>query len=214
MAKGKGGMNKIVTETILEEGPSKKRLVVQLTEYEEHRLLDIRYWFYSKYQRELIRSKKGITLTKNYYLLIRNTLNRNNEKILDWLGVSYVPEHVQKYREEQEENIEKNIHKMGEIKKSSENEYYDKNFFQVEHKGGLDHIFYNESHPFHGELQSIGIDTDEKKLFLNLVNAILASYSKAKVKFENSPSTDPKILFQNLEYNWSEFLKNYLISGE
>lgn len=199
--------------TLFETGPSQKRLIITLSEYEKHRLLDIRYWYLNKNFGEFRRTKKGISLTERNYAKLKRSLDEFHEEILDWLGVSYIPEHIRKYSEAQQKSLELNKNRMGEISRKKIFNKRDNLFFFVEHKGGIDEIYYNDTHPFCKELKMLKNKTEENKLLKELIDSLLISYVRSKKLYENSPSHNPKNLFENLEETWAMILKNYL-SGD
>jgi len=202
-----------MSKTILEEGPPNKRLILTLKEYKGHPFLDIRYWYYDENTKELKPSRKGITLNKKNYLQVLKSFNVQNERILDWLGISDIPEEITKYINSQQKSLERSKYQTGKLSSCENSEDMDNCFFNVEHKGGLDKISYNSSHPFIKELLKLTKQTLEGDLFQDIIDALLISYDKARRRYGNGSVLDKSILFEGVEFNWSEYLKRY-IEGE
>lgn len=191
---------------LAEDGSEKKKLVIRLTEYEGNRLLDLRFWYFSKKDGEWHRTRKGIMLNRENFVCARKTFDAYNEKVLDWLGIGYVPEHVEKYAKEQEEAVEKSAYSPDKVTTSTVDQVKNPAFFEVVHRGGETKVDYNKSHPFFEKLKGTVVEGKST----DAVSLLLASYHKAKARFGDSPVTDASILFDQLEHEWSNHLKGYL----
>lgn len=192
--------------TLAEDGTEKKKLIIRLTEYEGNRLLDLRFWYFNKQELEWHRTKKGIMLNRENFKCAKKAFETNDEEILDWLGIGYVPEHVEKYANEQEEAVEKSSYAPDKVTTSTVQQPRNPAFFEVVHRGGKTEVEYNESHPLYVKLKSKGENAADSRLLALL----LASYHRAKERLGDSPATDASILFDQLEHDWSNFLKGYL----
>lgn len=195
---------------LAEDGPERKRLVIRLTEYEQHRLLDLRYWYIHKPSGEFRPSNKGVMLTRSNYLTVKNVIERFHEEVMDWLGVGYVPEHVAKYEKAQEKAAEETKYLPSSVTSSNEHRPNDPLFFEVEHTGGNDLTIFNTAHPFNEELETIAKDTPQGTELVHLISEMLVAYAKAKRGLEEAAATHPSVLFDQLEYDWAHFLKNLI----
>lgn len=193
-------------KTLAEDGTEKKKLIIRLTEYEGNRLLDLRFWYFNKKELEWHRTRKGIMLNRENFKCAKKAFETHDEEILDWLGIGYVPEHVEKYANEQEEAVEKGAYAPDRVTTSTVQQPRNPAFFEVVHRGGKTEVEYNESHPLFDKLKSNGDDSAES----GLLALLLASYHRAKERLGDSPATDASILFDQLEHDWSNFLKGYL----
>ena len=54
------------------------------------------YWKKNEHEWKM---KKGVSLNTGNYRVMKEALDRNDEIIMDWLGVDYVPEDVARYTE-------------------------------------------------------------------------------------------------------------------
>jgi hypothetical protein len=196
----------IKDKTLAEDGTEKKKLVIRLTEYEGNRLLDLRFWYFNKKEGEWHRTRKGIMLNRENFICAKNAFEANDEEILDWLGIGYVPEHVEKYATEQEEAVEKGAYAPDMVSASAVEQPRNPAFFEVVHRGGKTEVEYNESHPLLAKLKANGEDAATARL----LTLLLASYHRAKERLGDSPATDASILFDQLEHDWSNYLKGYL----
>ena len=200
-------------KTLLEEGSPKKRLTIQLNEYNNYPFLDIRYWYYDKSVSEMKPSKKGIALGKKNLLFLIKAIFENQEKIFDHMGESYVPKSVKKYDNLQSNYLDNIYNSFGIISSEEKENSVHETFFSIEHRGGLDTVVYNKSNEFVNELFNLLNNTLEGKLIKEMFNALLISYDKAKRKYDNMPISSSSILFEGLEFNWTKFLYQF-IKGE
>ena len=90
-------MDKIDGKVLGEDGPKRKRLVIRLAEYKEQITAIISSAYMQEAYDEFKPSSKGIMLTRSNYLTFKKVVDCNHEAVMDWLGVGYVPEHVEKY---------------------------------------------------------------------------------------------------------------------
>ncbi|MDB4306539.1 transcriptional coactivator p15/PC4 family protein [Akkermansiaceae bacterium] len=192
-------------KTLAEDGTEKKKLIIRLTEYEGNRLLDLRFWYFKRKEGEWYRTRKGIMLNRENFICAKKTFEAHDEEILDWLGIGYVPEHVEKYANEQEEAVEKSAYAPDMVSTSTAQQPRNPAFFEVVHRGGKTEVEYNESHPLFANLKA-----SDDAAASRLLALLLASYHRAKERLGDSPATDASILFDQLEHNWSNYLRGYL----
>ena len=190
---------------LAEDGPERKKLQIRLTEYEGNRLLDLRFWFFSRRDGEWQRTKKGIMLNRENFRCTRKTLNDYEHEILDWLGIGFVPEHVDEYNKRQGKALEE-MSVADEVTHSTNQNDRSGMIFEARHEGSSCEIVYNGAHPFVGQLESCGSGREAQAL----LDELFAAYSLAKEEMGDSPATDASILFQQLEHNWSQKLKKRL----
>jgi len=190
---------------IAEDGPERKRLQIRLTEYEGNRLLDLRFWYFSRADSEWRRTKKGIMLNRENFRCTREALNRHEHEILDWLGIGFVPEHVDEYNRRQE-NAAEATQVVGEVGHSTNPNDRSGMIFEAKHEGHRCEIVYNGSHPFAEQLESCRTGAEAQEL----LDELLAAYSLAKEELGDSPASNASILFDQLEHNWSQKLKRRL----
>lgn len=193
---------------LVEGGPAQKRLSVRLTQYEGTPLLELRFWFLSRKSGEYVRTKKGIMLSRNNYLLARESFATRHEEIMDWLGVGYVPEHVQKYEDAQASSLEEAKRTGAHIAVAHEPQA--ERFFRVSHEGAVDSVSLSESHPMGSQLAHLGANGCSRQDLDQLLGSLLSAYSRAKASLDGTPTTDASILFDQLEHNWSEILATTL----
>ena len=145
-------------------------------------------------------------LNRDNFICAKKTFQAYNEEILGWLGIGYVPEHVEKYANEQDAAVEKSAYAPDMVTTSTIKQPRNPVFFEVLHRGGNTEVEYNESHPFLDKVRPTGEDSAASQL----VALLLASYHRAKERLGDSPATDASILFGQLEHDWSKYLKEYL----
>ena len=152
-------------------------------------------------------SRKGIVLNKRNYLLVTEDFKKNHEKILDWLGITYVPEHIENYSQRQNETLNNLEYKLGEISASKSKNGNQELLYQYQSLGGLEKIIYNESHSFNEEIDKITGPEIEFNMFKTLLDLLLISYEKTKEKFSGIPVSNTDIFFENFQTVWFEILR-------
>jgi hypothetical protein len=197
-----------MSKYLAEDGPKSKHLVIQLNEFDDNRFLDMRYFYFDKNDQEYKPTRKGISLTKSNYLMMKKVVEKNHEEVMDWLGVGYVPEHVTEYQKQQEEQA-KLVRYMtvGKLELFFENEKRDPGFFRVETLGGQSQLYINEAHVFGNKLASTIKNNNSDNSIIHLILNLLLMYDKSKDGLKGTVSIDPEVLFEQLEYDWANFLK-------
>jgi hypothetical protein len=196
-------------DTVLgEDGPQRKRLSIRLTEYEGTRLLDLRFWFYSAKDREWQRTKKGIMLNRENFICARDTLASHSEKILDWLGIAYLPQHVENYDRRQSEAVECRGRVGVSMSVSSYQETRSPEFFRIASEGGRADVGFNEEHPLYAAMDA----ANTKDEALQLLAAVLNGFHQAKIRMEDGPISDSELFLSQLEQEWAKNLKAQMLS--
>ena len=205
---GKGaGERFLKEETLVEDGPSHKRLSVKLNQYEGHKLLDLRYWYLHKKSGEYRATHKGIALKGPQYKLLTRALVENSEKILEWLEQATVPEHVLKYTEDQQAAAETLLANGGDVATSSMPWPRDPHFFNVKHSGNLDHVVFNSESTFIQKLESELKGGERDDITWTLIGYLFATFRKARASLNDTPAVDPEALFDQLELEWARILE-------
>ncbi len=193
-----------------EDGPERSRVIFYIHQFKNHNLFGIRKHFFSKKTGEFTPTKQGINLNRGSYQELRRIINENDETIMNWLGIGYVPEHVLRYQEAMEEARLKNAHLTGNVNAGFSSQPRMERFFEVEHKGNTDNVIFNSEHPAGNLLQDDFVEQMSSRDLRALITRILASYARAKVHLADQPVSSPSILFDQLEYDWSEFLRDFV----
>lgn len=199
-------MNQPTEQILAEDGPDRNRLVIKLGEFKTHPLLELRYWFLDKASQKFKPTRKGINLTRNNYLVFKKVIDSYHELIMDWLRVGYVPEHVEKYSIAQQEAAQQARFRATQITIECVNEPKNKLFFEINHQGGADSVRLNDAHAF---IRSVRKQADSSSDDVNLkyLSKLLTAFTKAAIGLKDSAATHPEILFDQLIYDWSEYLR-------
>jgi Transcriptional Coactivator p15 (PC4) len=190
---------------LAEEGPPGKRLVLKLTHFEESRLLDLRYWYQDKKTSEFRPTGKGLSLTRKNFLCLKETVERRSEEILDWLSISYVPEHVATYEARQAKTNANLELESPAVELETQEEPRDVSFFQVTRVGRDAKITLNTAHPFVKALTE-ALRSGDGSLLAELLARLLLCHAMAAESLTNSPATHADLLLDQLTHNWSRFL--------
>lgn len=194
-------------ETLVEDGPSYKRLAVKLNEYEGHKLLDIRYWYLHKKSGEYRGTRKGIALKAPQYKLLTRALVENTESILAWLEEATVPEHVFAYTQRQQDAVEKLLSIGGQVSASTMPWPRDPRFFNVKHSGDLDHVVFNSESVFIQNLEAQLEGAKGEDAIWAIFGRLFSTFRQARVRLSDAPAIDPDALFDQLELEWARLLE-------
>ena len=204
--------NKNENENVLAIAGSKKSpLILQLNEYEGTKTLDIRKYFVDK-KGDLKPTRKGISLGDKKYNIVKNILKENENRIKEWFEDDIETyERVNKHQELAIKTREDAKFDCQQYSIKSEN-WKSPIFFECAAKGGEDEIVINENHPFCLMLNEMlekynhEIQGEVKKIIFS----ILISFARAKNLFQDIGKINPEELFEIFEFNWGNFLYNYL----
>lgn len=180
-----------------ESGGKRLKKVFELGEYKGAKYLEISEYFLkdSDWQK-----KKAVTLNRETYGELTRVVSEHNEKIMDWIGKSYVPEDVEQYAKVQAEAVLHNRYAPCELIIETYNEPRDLSFYHVESRGRIEVVRLNLAHPT-GEILS-----KQKKANQKLVSTILLTLFKAQSNFKGQRAFSPESLFEQLNSEWSRFL--------
>lgn len=197
---------KSADRVLAEDGPPSKRLVLRLTHFEESRLLDLRYWYKDKKTADFRPTSKGVSLTRKNFLCLKQTVEQRSEEILDWLSISYVPEHVAVYEERQVNAGEQLELETPKVEFAAKAAPRDTAFFDVARAGAEAKVTLNTAHPFVERLMEVVNDADAAGV-RELVAQLLLCHAQAQESLSDSPATHADVLFDQLVYNWSRLLR-------
>ena len=190
-------------KVLVEDGSPAKKLIIQLKEYEGHRLLDVRYWFTDKKDKLLKPTPKGINLTRSNYLTFKSVITNHHEEVMDWLGVGYVPEHVDEYTKkqhqcanEQKYNVGKYDVKLCEFGSSTI-------LYEVTHLAGQVQINLNTEHKY---IKNTSKQLQQNNEVIKIVCDMLMAFDNAKNGLGGSHSVNADALIEQLDYDWSHSL--------
>lgn len=187
------------------DGTDRKLLVVRLTEYMGHRLVDLRYWYRDRKRDEMKPTSKGLMLTRSNYLKFREIIESRHEDIMDWLSVGYVPNKVKSYQLHQMKSADACDYSLPAARTTTADKHGDNSFFNVEHEGSSASVILNMGHPFIQKIHSID-DAKCKQEVLDFISNLVVAFDTAATRLLDSPSVHTSILFEQLEHDWSQYL--------
>ena len=191
-------------KVIEEHGNEREKKVVSLSEFKGHRFLQFSKHYWKKNDHQWGQYKGAITWNTGNYRVMKEALDRNNEAIMDWLGVDYVPEDVARYTEIMELARLGEEFVVGEHTVILHDDRRDPSFFRIQHKGGEDIISLNASHPFKDRFSNV--DAKSQTLILDLIQ----SFAHTAQRLKGGKYYDPDMLFTHLDQDWSNYLKDKL----
>lgn len=199
-------------KVLAEDGPPSKRLVIQLSQIEDNRFLDLRYWYQDKKTGEFRPTAKGVALTRKNYLVIKRLVDEKSESILDWLNLSYVPEHVLAYDNRQAATAAELQYSIPNAEVSVETNSRMPSFFEVRSEGGAAEVALNDAHPFTSSFLE-AIDDGDPSRARQLLAQLLLCHERARNGLMASPSVHASVLLDQLDFDWSQMLKKS-VSGK
>ena len=187
-------------------------LVVTLTVYEGHRLLDIRKYFVEKSTKLLKPTRKGVSLNARLAREVLETVNTNAEEIFSWLegGDDSTLAKVADAMVTRSAAVESEAVKAREIDLEAVS-WKGPTFFSVAAQGNVDQLQVNLGQPIcdDNRLSDPTLAGPNSPLAL-----ILAAYHRAKLRFAGDIDADSEQFFRMFEHEWGVILRNYCaVSG-
>lgn len=188
-------------------GSPSNPLVMLLTEYEGHRLLDIRKYFVEKGTKALKPTRKGVSLNANLAKEVQDAMNNNSEAIFAWLyrGSDSALTEVERAMQARTQAAEEEALKPRPFR-VKQRDWKGAEFFACESNGTEDHVALNTKHPFFQQLQC---NQRQPASACSPIILLLASYYRARLRFSGDIEADSDQFFQLLEHEWGLLLKNY-----
>ncbi len=192
-------------------GSARAPILVQLSEYEGRRTLDVRRYFKAAGSDELCPTKKGIAMNRETLLVLTNVLAAEQDRIRDWLDAlpkdsSSVDSQLAQRRQALDDLVTgaRPQHTTFENWKSPA-------FFEVAYDGHEDRLRFNNSHPVTAMLESARESRDPLVAELvATVETLLTSYARSKALFQGVDAVEADSLFGDLEFNWGLILERQL----
>ena len=200
----------MVDRVVGEEGPAGNRTTFTLTEYEGHKLFDIRKYYFARGSGEFKPTRKGISLNRDTFMELCRVLNTHKEDIIEYLAIGHIPEGMLRYQQANEEAKQKNFRLANEVEIEEVNMFRDEHLFHVQHQGGKDIVQLNLSHPFAKAISESEIEKSTPEEIRHMFASMIAAFARARSLLLNSPASSPEILFDHTEFDWSSFLRNYV----
>lgn len=199
------------SEKILgEEGPSRKRTRFYLNEYEGHHLFGIREFYIDRKSGEFRPTRKGINLNRDSFMELQRVMTKHEDDVMNWLRIGHIPDEILRYQQLQEEARKKNFHIVGDVDVIETNDSRSKNLFFDQHKGSKTIIELNTAHPFAKAISIDELSKSSPEEIQGLFARLLASYSKSRTMLLGTGVSEPRILFEQNEFDWSQFASQYV----
>jgi len=185
-------------------------LVLCLSEYQGHRLIDIRKYFIERQSRQPKPTKKGVSLNATQYRQVMDVLAKESGVVLEWLDGQASVATVTAAMRERQDAVEREATKPRPIEEHAE-PWRGPEFFRCCAVGGADEVTLNTRHPFAQVLESCGPELGKpgSPIFL-----LLAAYARAKQRFDGDIESDSDGFFAMLESEWGVLLSRYCVERE
>lgn len=133
---------------LIEDGPDRKRMRVELTHYQNTPLLNVREWYKDKSSGELKPSRKGIALTRNNYLAVKSVIHMHHDKIMDHLRISANGDLSTADTSEIKATHGRRLQPISKIVWSISSFRPISSIYQIEFRGPVAEVIFNNAHPY------------------------------------------------------------------
>lgn len=182
-------------------GPVSSPLVITLDEFKGRRIVDIRRFFTDKESKDLVPTKKGLSLTTGTFNSLEEFAYKFGKDVKAWLNGAA------------NSNAQNLINRSNAVEDNSAN-YQDfdirfdswrgQNFFSVTNEGNKNIITFNNQHSFIEHTRS---KKNAEEVFHGIASVIV-TFKRASYRFDDLDS-NYDVLFHSLEYEWGNLLRNY-----
>ena len=199
-----------------EDGPPGNRVRFRIHEYKGNRLLDIRKFYLSKSpnpltgKRDFMPKKQGINLNRDSFMELKRVLENYDKEILEFLRIGHIPEEMLRYHQAELEAMEKNFRLANDVEINEVDNFRDSHMFHVTHEGSKDIVELNTSHPFAKAISIEEITNSSPEEIRELFATMMATFARARSLLLGASASNPEILFEQTEFDWSKFLENYV----
>jgi hypothetical protein len=199
-----------------EDGPPHRRVRFTITDFEDNRLFDIRKYYLPRNpdsltgRREFRPTKMGISLTRDNYIELRRVQETHNEDILEFLKIGQVREGMLRYHQAELEAKEKGFRLANKIEIREVDNFRDSHLFHVSHQGAKDVVELNTNHPFAKAISIEEITNSSPEEVRELFATMMATFARARSLLLGASASNPEILFEQTEFDWSKFLEKYV----
>jgi hypothetical protein len=199
------------SEILMSIGTPRSPIVVQLSEYEGRRTLDIRRYFHGP-DGELLPTRKGIALNRETVGIFRNLLESEAKRIDEWLDP--LDSQSNEARDLERKRLALDAAKFGARDHTiAQSEWRNASFFHVRYDGHADILTLNRGQQV-GRLLADPVLTNSCFLLQQLLRLILITYSRSRSLFSGVGTIDAEALLDELEFNWGIILDRYLQKSE
>lgn len=199
--------------SIIHQTKSKRNpIVLQLNEFQGHRLLDIRRFFWDQKTSEYKPTKKGISLNRENYAEIMSMILERSESIASWLGFGNVDNAANKVLSSlrnDSEQIDAAKAKIERILEDTEySEFSDRRFafpYSFEARGSKCHVAKNIDHPIHNASAEDSSNINSESVG-RVIDAVFEAYFRASRRLE-AVTPDGYVNLETLESEWDRELR-------
>lgn len=181
-------------------GAEDSPLLIKLDEYKGRRLVDIRRYYKDKKTKDLLPTRKGLSLTIGTFSSLEEIAFKFGRDIKDWLSSANSNALDMVCRSEA---VEKNSEfaQDFEIKFDS---WRGHNFFSIKSEGSKNVITFNDFNAF---VEGTKKKKNHEEIFHSIA-AVIVTFKRAAYRFDDDDFNYDS-LFNSLEYEWGNLLKQY-----
>lgn len=190
--------------TLIEDGPDRSRLRIQLTEFQGTPLLQLRYWYKDKKSGEFKPTRKGIALTRNNYLAVKSVISDFHDNVMNHLefggakkvGAADLGE-VKASQRRRTESISSYGVEVRPIRPMSK-------LYEVAFEGSSANLILNRNHPFVARFAEEGAWSSSA----SVISILFIALELSKIQSEDTELTAPSVTLEMLLDRLSRVLAN------
>ena len=185
-------------------GSKNNPLVISLSEYKGRRIVDIRKYYTDKDSKELVPTKKGLSLTLGTFNALEEIAYGYGAKIKQWLQGVTPCHHALIDRSEAEELVATTYQEY----LIAFDSWRSHKFFEVKNDGNVNTVTFNIHHPYVINVRS---KSNAEELFRTIAS-IIVTFKRASYRFDDL-DFNHDAFFDSLESEWGCILKSYTKEG-
>ena len=188
-----------MTETLSETGGPPATRRIALNEFNGYRYLEIEEWYVHRPSGEH-RKKKGISINAATYQFLKDAMREHDERIMNWIGKSYVPESVTVDQAQQHVKAERLRHESAQVELRGHVGRRNESLAIVSHEGGKDVVSFNTNHPFWAACNRVPAE------FRPIIARLLQALARARIDVEGRFDEAGQVIMNEFSLLFSRYL--------
>ena len=200
-------------EILISTGSKSYPTIYKLKQFKGRNLFDIRKYFRIKNSKNLMPTRKGISLNKLSFEALIGLIKKNEKDILKWLSSSEEnpSKTLLKKLEDQSRVVQEEVFSAKEydLKKDK---WSDSSFFKIKYDGDKRILIFNQNHKLSKYVEANG---KEKKISSkNIINILMLSFQHTVDTYSDDDEVKIADFIEDFKNNWGIILKNYIKKNE
>lgn len=196
--------------TLIEDGPERNRLRVQLTEFRGTPLLQLRFWYKDKETDEFKPTRKGLALSKNNYLAVKSVISDFHDDVMQHLGYGAKGALSDGDHEEVKASRERQIESVSDYQVRIEPLRPVSKLYEMSFEGSVASLVLNSSHPFVSKLEEAG----SIQSMTDVISMMLVAVELSRHQSEGADLTAPSVTLEVFLDHFQRILSNLARSAK